>query len=229
MQRRMRTTALALSLAAILGLASCSSPPKPPTADESSRRPANDPARIELLKAQSELERARIELELQRRQAEVRRMTEEIQAAAVAPILVHAPLDNGAAATRGANTVYTVLFNTGGTRLSLTVEEIARLVNAAKESPLVVVRGRTDGEAENAADSRIARERAIGMRSFLIGAGVPADRIRVTYQPVGDHAANNQTADGRALNRRVEVELYSAAPTIAQLSPTRSPKAPAAQ
>ena len=50
------------------------------------------------------------------------------------------------------------------------------------------------------------------MRDYLVGAGVDAARIRATYQPAGDHAADNASADGRAMNRRVEIEVYRAAP-----------------
>ena len=50
------------------------------------------------------------------------------------------------------------------------------------------------------------------MRDYLMSAGVNASRIRLSHQSVGDHVADNQTSAGRALNRRVEVEVYRAAP-----------------
>ncbi len=33
-----------------------------------------------------------------------------------------------------------------------------------------------------------------------------------TYQPAGDHVADNASAGGRGLNRRVEIELYRVLP-----------------
>ena len=50
------------------------------------------------------------------------------------------------------------------------------------------------------------------MRDYLVAAGVDPARIRATYQPVGDHVADNGSDSGRSLNRRVEIELYRALP-----------------
>ena len=45
-----------------------------------------------------------------------------------------------------------------------------------------------------------------------MASGVDPARIRATYQPVGDHVADNGSDSGRGLNRRVEIELYRALP-----------------
>ena len=233
MSTRKRNLALCTVLAASAALVSCSSGPKPPMADDSTRRPVNDPARIELLRAQSEIERARVELELQRRQSEVRRMAEEVQGASRGPVRVNARLERGGAATRlpsaGANSVYTAQFAVGSMRLALGPETAGQLIDAAREAPLIVIRGRTDAEYESLADARIARERANAMRTLLLGAGIRPEQIRTTWQAAGDHVASNQTPEGRTLNRRVEVELYAAAPALAQLSPIRPQRTAALQ
>jgi hypothetical protein len=72
----------------------------------------------------------------------------------------------------------------------------------------------SNGRTESAAASHIARERATAVRAYLVGAGVDPAHIRATYQPVGDHAAANDSPPGRALNRRVEIEIeiYRALP-----------------
>lgn len=62
------------------------------------------------------------------------------------------------------------------------------------------------------AASRIARDRAAAVRDYLVAAGVDPARIRATYQPAGDHIADNVSASGRHLNRRVEIEMYRALP-----------------
>ena len=77
-----------------------------------------------------------------------------------------------------------------------------------------MARGRTDGDVESPAESRVARERAAAARAFLVQAGVDPARIRTTYQPVGDHTSDNGTPEGRALNRRVEIELYGVVPQV---------------
>jgi outer membrane protein OmpA-like peptidoglycan-associated protein len=86
------------------------------------------------------------------------------------------------------------------------------LVESARGAPLVLLRGRTDGATDSAAESRIARERAAAVREYLVGAGVDAARIRSTYQPAGDHAADNSSPAGQGLNRRVEIEVYRTLP-----------------
>ncbi|MBE2242148.1 MAG: OmpA family protein, partial [Burkholderiaceae bacterium] len=111
-----------------------------------------------------------------------------------------------------ANSLFAVRFDFGSTRLAMPAELSAALVEEARSAPLVVLKGRTDGTADSLAESRIARERAAAVRDFLIAAGVDVSRIRATWQPVGDHAADNTDAGGRSLNRRVEIEVYRALP-----------------
>ena len=80
--------------------------------------------------------------------------------------------------------------------------EAARLVEEARSSALIVLRGRTDGSAESPAESRVASERSEAVRAYLVQAGVEPARIRATWQPVGDNAADNASEGGRRLNRR---------------------------
>ena len=67
---------------------------------------------------------------------------------------------------------------------------------------------------------RVARERSEAVRAYLVQAGVDPTRIRATWQPVGDNAADNASDGGRRLNRRVEIELYRVAPRFASLVST---------
>ena len=76
----------------------------------------------------------------------------------------------------------------------------------------MLLRGRTDGATDAPGESRIARERANAVRDYLVGAGVDPARIRATYQPAGDHAADNSSPSGTGMNRRVEIEVYRALP-----------------
>jgi outer membrane protein OmpA-like peptidoglycan-associated protein len=111
-----------------------------------------------------------------------------------------------------ANSVFTVRFDFGSTRVVIPADVAATLVDDAKASPLVMLRGRTDGTSDAPAESRIARDRAASVRDYLVAAGVDPARIRATYQPAGDHVADNASAGGRGLNRRVEIELYRVVP-----------------
>jgi outer membrane protein OmpA-like peptidoglycan-associated protein len=206
-----RPTLLVPWLPWLLLLSSCSTPPKPPTVDESRKRPANTAMAVELQSCRSDLENTRILAAQSVRSAEassqaMSRMVAQQQ------LLVRSIEANG---TPPRNLLVPVLFGFGSTQLVVPEADAARIAEEARTAPLVVLRGRTDGTAESPAESAIARQRATAVEAWLIQAGVDRARIRTTWQPVGDHAADNTIAGGRALNRRVEIEIYRAAPVIA--------------
>jgi outer membrane protein OmpA-like peptidoglycan-associated protein len=195
----------------LLLLSSCSSPPKPPTVDESRRRPVNTAVAVELQSCRNDLENTRILATESARSAEasslaMARMAQQ-QQSLVRSIGAHA------AAQR--NVLVPVLFPFGNTQVTVPDSDAARIVEEARAAPLIVLRGRTDGAAESPAESTIARQRAEAVEAWLVQSGVDRVRIRTTWQPVGDHAADNGTAGGRTLNRRVEIEIYRAAPVVA--------------
>ena len=190
-------------------LASCSSPPKPPTVDESQKRPANSQMAVELQVCRNDLQNTRLLAAESGRLAESTTATlanlaarQQIIAAMQAP--PDKPLQ--------ANSVFTVRFDFGSTRVAIPADIAAPLVADAKAAPLVLLRGRTDGSTDAPVESRIARERAAAVRDYLVASGVDPARIRATYQPVGDHVADNGSDSGRGLNRRVEIELYRVLP-----------------
>lgn len=195
----------------LLLVSSCSSPPKPPTVDESRRRPVNTAMAVELQSCRSDLENTRILAKESVRSAEassqaVARMVQQQQ------LLVRG-IEASSAAQR--NLLVPVLFAFGSTQVNVPESDAARIVDEARTAPLVMLRGRTDGTTESPAESGIARQRAAAIEAWLVQAGVDRARIRTTWQPVGDHAADNGTVGGRTLNRRVEIEIYRAAPVVA--------------
>lgn len=193
----------------LLVLASCTSPPKPPTVDESQKRPVNSPMAVELQVCQNDLKNTRLLASESGRQALASMAArQQLLTALQSPTVQRAQ----------ANRVFTVRFEFGSTRVALPPDVTAALVEDAQASPLVLLRGRTDGAQDAPAESRIARERAAAVRTYLVAAGVDPARIRITYQPVGDHVADNATPGGRSLNRRVEIELYRTLPVA--LTPT---------
>jgi len=195
----------------LLVLASCSSPPKPPTVDESQKRPVNSQMAVELQVCKNDLQNTR------RLATESGRMA-EMTAATLANVATRQQMLAAMQAPTGqqpqvqANRVFTVRFDFGSTRVVIPPDVTETLVEDAKASPLVMLRGRTDGSSDAPAESRIARDRAAAVRDYLVAAGVDPARIRATYQPAGDHVADNASAGGRNLNRRVEIEMYRAQP-----------------
>ena len=205
----------------LLLLASCSSPPKPPTVDESQKRPINSQMAVELQVCRNDLQNTRLLAAESGRLAESTTATLANLAARQQIIAaMQAPADK----PPQANSVFTVRFDFGSTRVAIPADIAAPLVADAKAAPLVLLRGRTDGAVDALVESRIARERAAAVRDYLVAAGVDPARIRATYQPVGDHVADNGSDSGRGLNRRVEIELYRALPVgMAGTSPAAQP------
>lgn len=197
----------------LLLLSSCTSQPKPPTVDESAKRPVNSAMGVELQVCRNDLHNTRIVATESGRIAEFTAATlERLAARQQAMAALQAP---------ETNRVFTVHFKFGSTRVVVPADTAAALLADARAAPLLLLRGRTDGAADTPADSRLARERAHAVRDYLVGAGVDPTRIRATYQPAGDHAADNTSASGKAMNRRVEIEVYRALP--AALSASAAP------
>ena len=74
-----------------------------------------------------------------------------------------------------------------------------------------------DPQEEAAADALLMEAKASLVRPNehlepISERSVDPARIRATYQPVGDHVADNGSDSGRGQNRRVEIELYRALP-----------------
>lgn len=80
------------------------------------------------------------------------------------------------------------------------------LLKAARSGKHVEIRGRTDAEFDNPIDRDIAMLRALKARRFLVSNGVPLSKIRMTYLAAGGFAVDNSTPEGKAINRRVEIE-----------------------
>ena len=203
----------------LLMLGSCGSPPKPPTVDEALKRPVNSAVAVELQVCKNDLHNTRILAVESSRLAEstaasLEQMAvqQQLLAAMRAPAIQAAQASKNLA-TPQANTVFTVRFEFGSTRVVVPADIANSLTDSARNAPLVLLRGRTDGGTASAAESRIARERAAAVRDHLVNAGVDPARIRVTYQPTGDHVTDNTSPSGRSMNRRVEIEVYRARPT----------------
>lgn len=193
----------------LLVLASCSSPPKPPTVDDSQKRPVNSQMAVELQVCKNDLQNTRL---LATESGRVAETTAATLANLAARQQILAAMQGAPGQQPKANSVFTVRFDFGSTRVVIPTDVAATLVEDAKASPLVMLRGRTDGSGDAPAESRIARDRAAAVRDYLVAAGVDPARIRATYQPAGDHVADNVSAGGRGLNRRVEIEMYRALP-----------------
>lgn len=104
----------------------------------------------------------------------------------------------------------TILFDTG--RSSLKTESVSVFVSIIKilnEYPNAkfTVEGHTDSVGSAALNQKLSEERANSVRDFLIKEGIAADRLTAIGYGEDKPIATNNTAAGRAQNRRTEINL----------------------
>jgi outer membrane protein OmpA-like peptidoglycan-associated protein len=69
----------------------------------------------------------------------------------------------------------------------------------------IVIEGHTDSRGSASANERLSQARADAVRTYLVSRSVPAERVRAVGLGSSRPVADNNTADGRANNRRVEI------------------------
>lgn len=83
---------------------------------------------------------------------------------------------------------------------------LADSLNRYPDTTVAVV-GHTDNTGSAAYNQDLSERRADAVRAVLINAGVSPARIRAIGAGENQPIATNQTADGRALNRRVDITI----------------------
>ena len=73
----------------------------------------------------------------------------------------------------------------------------------------VLITGYTDNTGSLAVNTKLSEQRANAVRNYLIEDGVGATRLVARGIPMADYIASNDTPEGRALNRRVEITIYA--------------------
>jgi len=71
----------------------------------------------------------------------------------------------------------------------------------------IAIEGHTDSQGGEASNQTLSEARANSVRDFLIGRGIAADRLEAAGFGEANPIAPNDTADGRAQNRRIEFRL----------------------
>jgi len=197
-----------------LAISACSTPPKPPTVDDSQKRPVNVSEAVNLQMCRSELSAAKVVL------AEVTSAPEPAQAAPLAPLgaagaqMASAESTGKPAAALGApNHVFVVRFATGSADFTLGAAQQAKLLEQARAARFIVIRGRTDAATESLDETHLAQRRSQAAYNFLIRAvKLPRESVRVSWQGAGDQADAGAGPLQRQANRRVEIEMYETKP-----------------
>lgn len=205
-------TACCVGIGALL-LTSCSTPPKPPSVDESTKRPVNARAAVDLKACQGDLSRATI---LVAEMARAGVVATSLNKALPQPGTAMASVPASEAADTAGNLVAVVPFGMGSAAWSVEQADAAALVRRAKEAAVIMIRGRTDATGDSLQETALARRRAEAAAEFLHQAGVPKEKLRLTWQGAGDPIVGLRPAD-RSQSRRVEIEFYAAAPMLVSL------------
>lgn len=84
--------------------------------------------------------------------------------------------------------------------------KLVQFVNSSPDKP-ILIEGYTDSSGSSDFNAKLSRQRAASVRDALVAAGVDAARIQITGYGEAHPVASNETATGRAQNRRVVVIL----------------------
>jgi outer membrane protein OmpA-like peptidoglycan-associated protein len=177
-----------IAITGIILLASCSNPPKPPVVDGENAYAVNSPVMQELLASRTRM--AQLEAELR----------EEKKRPVVSANIL--------AESKPTSFKQNIYFPHNDANLVVSKGESKLILDTLGKAKHIEVRGRTDGEQPTAADEKLALNRALAAKRWLVGKGVPENKISVNYLSSGDYISDNHTQDGKGLNRRVEIEVF---------------------
>lgn len=112
-----------------------------------------------------------------------------------------------------------ILFPTGKYTLNQQAKtDLTKFAASLKENPgtNVQIYGFTDNTGSFAVNERLAGERAGAVLSYLSNSGVAPTRLSSQGIPMADYVASNDTPEGRAQNRRVEIYITASPEMIQQ-------------
>lgn len=86
------------------------------------------------------------------------------------------------------------------------LDKMAQIVVSHSDLRIKII-GHTDSNGSDGYNINLSERRAERVQLFLVGAGVPADRIVIEYRGERDPATSNATSEGKKMNRRVDFEF----------------------
>lgn len=119
----------------------------------------------------------------------------------------------GRAAIRQGAIVITddVAFETGSAEIHgdshAVLDDVAELIGRYDEIQLLRIEGHTDNVGDAGLNMELSRDRAESVRQHLVEAGIQPHRIEAVGYGETEPVADNDTAQGRAQNRRVEFHI----------------------
>jgi len=91
---------------------------------------------------------------------------------------------------------------------------------------VIIAIGHTDSIGSDAYNQKLSMRRATAVKDYLVSKGIAANRIYTEGKGEKQPVASNNTKDGRAKNRRVDIEVVGTTVKPAAAKPAAKPAAP---
>jgi adhesin transport system outer membrane protein len=139
---------------------------------------------------------------------------DQIKAATVIPSRARAatatPVAPVAVAPTKVSLAADALFESGKSNLKpeglASIDKMLASIKGAQVD-VVIATGHTDSVGSDASNNRLSLARAESVKAYLVEKGVDVKRVRAVGKGEGQPIADNATAEGRAKNRRVDLEV----------------------
>jgi OmpA-OmpF porin, OOP family len=86
------------------------------------------------------------------------------------------------------------------------LDDLASKIKAITLEVIIAV-GHTDSDASDAYNQKLSVKRAEAVKAYLVGKGIEANRVYTEGKGEKQPVADNKTKEGKAKNRRVEIEV----------------------
>lgn len=105
--------------------------------------------------------------------------------------------------------IYGIYFDSGSAKIKAesnpVLKSLATYLHEDSQVKIIVI-GHTDNVGKPETNMKLSVARAQSIKSALVGRGIASDRIEIEGKGDTDPIADNNTADGRKLNRRVTIK-----------------------
>jgi outer membrane protein OmpA-like peptidoglycan-associated protein len=204
-------------------------------AEQQAQQSALQAAEAKAAQAEADAQRARADAAAAQAQAEAAAASKSAESATAARERLRAQLNSVLATSESARGLIVnmsdVLFDTGKYTLKpetqISLAKVSGILQAYPGLKLQV-EGYTDSTGSPEFNQKLSENRAGAVRDFLVTQGVQPDNIAATGYGMAKPVADNNTAQGRAQNRRVQLVVSGDAIGVEQKGPDAADAAPAA-
>jgi outer membrane protein OmpA-like peptidoglycan-associated protein len=175
-------------------------------------------ARREIADQQTQIQKSKAELDAEK---QAREKAEQSAAAAMASLSKIAQVkeeQRGVVITLDGQVLFVIgkaeLLPIARDRLN----QVAKSLKELDDDKLVSVEGFTDSRGADDMNQKLSQDRANAVKDYLVSQGVKPEKLRAVGRGEANPVASNDTPEGRANNRRVEIVIQSSAQAAAGMS-----------